>query len=67
MAQSDLDVLRTAKLYLDWHGADAPAQAARAASRRVAAGDLAGAVMWRRVLLVIGTLQTEGEASQTLH
>ena len=47
---SDPDVYRAAKLLIDQHGEDAPMRAAERADQLLEAGDMIGAVTWRRIL-----------------
>lgn len=52
----DLDIYRAAQALIQQHGADAGIQAAIKADKFVAAGDLDGAAMWRRILGAIKEL-----------
>ena len=47
---SDLDVYRSAKLFVDRHGDEAPIHAAMQADAMLEKGDLDGAAVWRRIV-----------------
>ena len=47
---SDLDICRAAKLLIDRHGENAPAEAMKRADALAAQGDTAGKVVWLRIL-----------------
>jgi len=53
---SDIDVLRAAHLLISRHGGDAPAQAAMRHDELLAAGDMEGATVWKRILRAIDEL-----------
>jgi hypothetical protein len=61
----DLDLFRTAKLFIDQYGADAPVQAAMRADAMMERGDLQGVADWKRIVRAIGDLQNN--AGQTRH
>ena len=50
---SDIDVLRSAHLLISRHGGDAPVQAAMRHDELLAAGDMEGATVWKRILRAI--------------
>ena len=50
---SDIDVLRAAHLLISRHGGDAPVQAAKRHDELLAAGDMEGATVWKRILRAI--------------
>jgi hypothetical protein len=50
---SDLDVLRSAKLVLDYHGPDALIHAARRADALLEQGDVQGYEVWLAILAVL--------------
>jgi hypothetical protein len=50
---SDIDVFRAAHLLISRHGEDAPAQAAMRHEELLAAGDMEGAAVWKRILQAI--------------
>ncbi len=52
----DIDTYRAAKLYIDQHGDQAALQAAMQADAQLAAGDMEGAAMWRRIIKAIEDL-----------
>ena len=56
---SDLDVYRSAKLFIEQHGDEAAIQAAYQADAMLDKGDLDGAAVWRRIVAVINELQRE--------
>ncbi len=61
---SDPDIYRAAKLLIDQHGEDAPLRAAERAEALLEAGDMIGAVTWRRILAAVEELRRgrrEGE------
>ncbi len=53
----EIDIYRAAKLYIDNHGDQAVVQAAMQADAQLAAGDMEGAAMWRRIIKAIEVLQ----------
>ena len=55
---SDLDVFRSAKLWLDRHGDTAVAEARRRVAELQAAGEREGADVWLRIIVALGTLTT---------
>ena len=58
----DLDIYRSAKLYVDQCGADASIHAAIKQDATLERGDLDGVAVWRRIIRAIEELQaTEGE------
>ena len=60
---SDLDVYRSAKLFIDQHGDEAAIQAAYHADAMLDKGDLDGAAVWRRIVAVINERQRERPAA----
>ncbi len=61
---SDPDIFRAAKLLIDQHGKDAPLRASERADQLLEAGDMIGAVTWRRILEAVEELgrgRREGE------
>ena len=50
---SDLDVYRSAKLFVDRHGDEAPIHAAMRADAMLENGDLDGAAVWRRIVTAV--------------
>ncbi len=59
---SQIDVYRSAKLFIDQHGDEAAIQAAYQADAMLDKGDLDGAAVWRRIVAVINELQREEPA-----
>ena len=57
MPISNLDIYRSANLFVRRYGADAEVQAAMRADRLLDAGDLDGAAVWRRIMAAIVELQ----------
>ena len=53
---SDLDVYRSAKLFIEQHGDEAAIQAAYQADAMLDRGDLDGAAVWRRIVAAINKL-----------
>ncbi len=53
---SDLDIYRSAKLLVDQHGDEAPIHAAMRADELLAAGDLDGCVVWKRIVEAVEAL-----------
>ncbi len=53
---SRMDIWRAAKLLVDQHGADAPIRAAQRADELLAAGDIEGRAVWRRILAAVKEL-----------
>ncbi len=54
---SDLDIYRSANLLVKQHGEDAPIHAAMRTDAMLAAGDLDGLAVWKRVLRAVEELQ----------
>ena len=61
----DLDIFRAAAVLIKPHGADAAIEAARRVGQYLAAGDLEGSALWKRILAAITeltrTTPAEGE------
>ena len=53
----DLDIYRTADLFVKHHGEDAPIHAAMRADAMLEAGDLGGLAVWKRVVKAVEELQ----------
>ena len=53
----DIDIWRSANLYVRRYGADAEVQAAIQADLLLEAGDMDGAAVWRRTKVAIAVLQ----------
>ncbi|MCZ6453108.1 MAG: hypothetical protein O6909_02600 [Alphaproteobacteria bacterium] len=62
----DIDIYRTAKLYINQHGDQAAIQAAMQSDALLEAGDLDGAATWRRIIKAIEVLQAT-EPDETTH
>jgi hypothetical protein len=58
MPPSDLDIERTAHLWVHQHGDDATAKAREMVEKMRRRGDTEGADTWLRVIVAIGTLGT---------
>ncbi|MDH3700042.1 MAG: hypothetical protein OEU46_01905 [Alphaproteobacteria bacterium] len=56
----DKDIYRSAKLFLEQYGADVPIHAAMRIDALIAAGDVQGVSVWKRVLRAIEELRTVG-------
>lgn len=54
----EIDIYRSAKLYIDQHGDQAALQAAMQSDLLLDAGDIEGAALWRRVIKAIEVMQT---------
>ena len=54
---SDRDIYRTARLIIDRHGDEAGLYAAGHADQLLEAGDIAGAIVWRRIGAAIEELR----------
>lgn len=52
----DIDVWRSAKLLVDRHGPDAAIHAAMRADELLAAGDVDGQMVWKRILRAVEEL-----------
>ncbi len=63
---SEIDIYRSASAFIAKHGVQAPLQAAILADSFLAAGDMAGAKTWRKILKAIETLQAT-EPDRALH
>jgi hypothetical protein len=61
----DLDILRAANILIKRHGSDAAIEAARRADELLAAGDMDGRAIWKRILSAVAeltrTTPAEGE------
>ena len=65
---TDLDIYRTAKLFVDKHGAEAPIHAAMKADAMLDKGDMDGKAVWLRVVKAIEELLRNGPKSEdTVH
>ncbi len=53
---SKLDIWRSAKLFIDQHGADAPIRVAQRADELVVAGDIEGRAVWLRIVAAVREL-----------
>jgi hypothetical protein len=49
----DLDIFRAANILIKRHGADAAIEGARRADEYLAAGDLEGCAVWKRILAAV--------------
>jgi hypothetical protein len=58
MPPSDLDIQRTAHLWIQQHGDDATAKARQKVDEMRRSGDTEGADIWLRIIVAIGTLGT---------
>ncbi len=68
MPVNDIDIWRSANLYVQRYGDDAAIHAAMQADRFLDAGDLDGAAVWRRILSAIEELQrTEPDGDAQSH
>ena len=56
---SEIDVYRSAKLFIEQHGDEAAIQAAYRADAMLDRGDLDGAAVWRQIVAAINELQRE--------
>jgi hypothetical protein len=52
----DLDILRAANILIKRHGADAAIETAQRADELLAAGDLDGCALWKRILAAVAEL-----------
>jgi hypothetical protein len=59
---SDLDIFRSANLWVTRHGPAAIAEARKMAAHLQEAGDRDGADVWLRILLAVETLQRMAQA-----
>lgn len=57
---ADTDIYRTANELIKQHGEDAPIHAAMRADELLAAGDMDGQALWKRILVVVDELLSEG-------
>ena len=62
----DLDIYRSAHLYIREHGDDAAIEAAKMIDTMLDKGDLGGQRVWRRVLKAIDVLQTKERPAGTV-
>jgi hypothetical protein len=58
MAPSDLDITRTAHLWIQQHGDNATTKAREMVEKMRRRGDADGADVWLRIIVAIGTLGT---------
>ena len=58
MPPSDLDIHRTAHLWIQRHGDEAKAKARRKVEEMRRLGDTEGADAWLRIIVAVGTLGT---------
>ena len=56
----DIDIYRSAKLYIDQYGVDASVHAAMTADAMLARGDLEGYQVWMRIGRAIEEMQATG-------
>ena len=56
---SDLDIYRTANLFIKHHGEDASIHAAMRADELMEAGDVVGQGVWKRVLKAVDEMLSE--------
>ncbi|MCZ6841156.1 MAG: hypothetical protein O7G13_18000 [Alphaproteobacteria bacterium] len=60
----EIDIYRSAKLFIDQHGDQATIQAAMQSDALLAAGNVDGAATWRKIIAAIEVMQaTEPEGS----
>jgi hypothetical protein len=67
MLLSDLDIYRSANEHIKQHGEDAAIHAAMKADKFLAASDLDGAAVWRRIGRAIAELEAQGSADGVRH
>jgi hypothetical protein len=61
---SDLDLLRSARVVLDQHGADALIHCAQQADKMIQKGDLQGYEVWCAILALIESAKTHAQLQQ---
>jgi len=54
---ADIDIYRSAKLYIDQHGDQAALQAAMQADALLETGNMDGAATWRKIIKAIEVMQ----------
>jgi hypothetical protein len=59
MPNADLDIWRAANLLVKRHGKDAAIVAAQRADELLAAGDLEGEIVWKRIVGAVNELQRQ--------
>ena len=62
----EIDIYRSAKLYIDQHGDQAALQAAMQSDSLLDAGDMDGAAVWRRIIKAIEVMQAT-DPPESLH
>jgi len=67
MTTSDLDIWRAAHLLIKRHGAVAALAAAHRADELLAAGDIEGQIVWKRILAAIEEWQRKGRDGQAVN
>ena len=55
---TDIDIYRSAKLYVDQHGDQAALQAAMQADALLEAGDMEGSATWRKIIAAIEAMRS---------
>jgi hypothetical protein len=59
MPTADLDIWRVANLLVKRHGEDAAIVAAQGADKLLAAGDMEGEIIWKRIVAAVNELQRQ--------
>ena len=54
---TDIDIYRSAKLYIDYHGGQVALQAAMQSDTLLSAGDTEGSATWRKIIKAIEVMQ----------
>jgi hypothetical protein len=62
---AEVDIWRSAHALIKQHGADAPIYAAMKADKFLAAGDLDGSAVWKRIVQAINELMQEAPPKGT--
>ena len=63
---ADIDIYRSAKLYIDQHGDQAALQTAMQSDALLDVGDLDSTAVWRKIIRAIEVLQAS-ESSGSMH
>ncbi len=63
---SDLDIHRSANLFVKQHGQGAPSHATMRADAMFEKGDLDGYAVWKRILWAVGELRREEPTKGTI-
>ncbi|MBT6218519.1 MAG: hypothetical protein HN578_04115 [Rhodospirillales bacterium] len=55
----EIDIYRTVKMFIEWHGDDAALQASMKTDEMLEAGEVVGQAAWKRIINAIDELLSE--------